>query len=85
MKISTLLSTAAVAAAGLCVPQFALAASDVSSTLTVQVAETTVVMFDDNKTFEIAKRGRGRGKVRVPGGSGCDDPGDIIEHPECRG
>ena len=23
-------------------------------------------------------------KPRVPGGSGCDDPGDIIEHPECR-
>ena len=32
------------------------------------------------------KRGRKRGgKVRVPGGSGCDDPGDILEHPECRG
>ena len=25
-----------------------------------------------------------RRKPRVPGGSGCDDPGDIIEHPECR-
>lgn len=43
-------------------------------------------------------RGRGRGsddgtmsgggksgstKVRVPGGSGCDSPRDILEHPEC--
>ena len=25
-----------------------------------------------------------RSKPRVPGGSGCDDPRDIIEHPECR-
>jgi len=25
------------------------------------------------------------GRPRVPGGSGCDDPHDIIEHPECRG
>ena len=26
-----------------------------------------------------------RGKKRIPGGSGCDDPRDIIEHPECAG
>ncbi len=25
-----------------------------------------------------------RRKPRVKGGSGCDDPRDIIEHPECR-
>ena len=25
-----------------------------------------------------------RRKPRVKGGSGCDDPGDVIEHPECR-
>jgi hypothetical protein len=25
-----------------------------------------------------------RRKPRIPGGSGCDDPRDIIEHPECR-
>lgn len=24
-----------------------------------------------------------RRKPRVPGGSGCDDPRDLIEHPEC--
>ena len=24
-----------------------------------------------------------RRRPRVPGGSGCDDPRDIIEHPEC--
>jgi hypothetical protein len=25
-----------------------------------------------------------RRKPRVKGGSGCDDPRDVIEHPECR-
>lgn len=25
-----------------------------------------------------------RKKKRVKGGSGCDDAGDVIEHPECR-
>ena len=29
--------------------------------------------------------GSGRKKPRIPGGSGCDDPGDLLEHPECRG
>lgn len=29
--------------------------------------------------------GSGRSKPRVPGGSGCDDAGDIAEHSECRG
>ena len=31
-----------------------------------------------------AGSGSGRDKPRIPGGSGCDDPGDILEHPECR-
>lgn len=25
-----------------------------------------------------------RSRPRVPGGSGCDTPRDIAEHPECR-
>lgn len=25
-----------------------------------------------------------RSKPRVPGGSGCDTPADIAQHPECR-
>ncbi len=25
-----------------------------------------------------------RRKPRIPGGSGCDDPGDVLEHPACR-
>lgn len=32
----------------------------------------------------VGAKGSGRGKPRVPGGSGCDDPEDLIEHPECR-
>jgi hypothetical protein len=27
--------------------------------------------------------GSGRGKPRAPGGSGCDDPGDVEEHASC--
>lgn len=27
----------------------------------------------------------GRDKPRIPGGSGCDDAGDIAEHAECQG
>ena len=29
--------------------------------------------------------GSGRDKPRIPGGSGCDDPGDVAEHAECGG
>jgi hypothetical protein len=35
----------------------------------------------DTAEEQIADR-RGR-RRRVPGGSGCDDPEDIAEHPEC--
>lgn len=31
----------------------------------------------------LAASGSGRKKVRTPGGSGCDDAGDVIEHPDC--
>ena len=30
------------------------------------------------------RSGSGRSRARIPGGSGCDDPGDVAEHPECR-
>ncbi len=29
--------------------------------------------------------GSGRSKPRVPGGSGCDDAGDVAEHSSCGG
>lgn len=39
----------------------------------------TGIVADDQGEFDK------RRKPRVPGGSGCDDPEDIIERPECRG
>ncbi|MGB5558442.1 MAG: hypothetical protein WBN04_10575 [Paracoccaceae bacterium] len=45
--------------------------------------DLTIGIDTAHDTFD--RRGRGgRSKPRVPGGSGCDDPRDIIEHPECR-
>lgn len=38
---------------------------------------------DDNSRG--TESGSGRKKPRVPGGSGCDDAGDIAEHAGCRG
>ena len=35
---------------------------------------------DDNS----AGSASGRKKPRIKGGSGCDDAGDVAEHPECR-
>jgi hypothetical protein len=35
-------------------------------------------LFDASMTDSIDRR-----RPRVPGGSGCDDPRDLIEHPEC--
>lgn len=37
---------------------------------------------DDDRSDD--RSNSGRDKPRIPGGSGCDDPGDILEHPECR-
>lgn len=36
--------------------------------------------------FKVAQIGADfdRRRPRVPGGSGCDSPRDLIEHPECR-
>jgi hypothetical protein len=39
---------------------------------------------DDNDD-DNSLSGSGRDKPRIPGGSGCDDPGDVAEHPECSG
>lgn len=43
---------------------------------------------DDSRSDRDDRRddrsGGGRSRPRVPGGSGCDDPQDVIEHPECR-
>lgn len=41
--------------------------------------DTGVGLFNGQGDFDK------RRKPRIPGGSGCDDPRDLIEHPECRG
>lgn len=39
----------------------------------------------DDRAGDDRRGGGGHGgRPRIPGGSGCDDPGDIVEHPECR-
>ena len=42
-------------------------------------------LIDTQSADTVAAKGSGRDKPRVPGGSGCDDPEDLIEHPECAG
>ncbi len=39
---------------------------------------------DDRGREDEDDSGSGRDKPRVPGGSGCDDPGDVEEHAECQ-
>lgn len=39
---------------------------------------------DDRRDDRGRDDSSGRDRPRVPGGSGCDDPGDRAEHPECR-
>lgn len=49
----------------------------------VNIGDATAAAISDSSTFSIlAAKGKGRGP-RSPGGSGCDDPRDLIEHPEC--
>ena len=141
MKLNTLLSSAALMVGLVLIPGSALAATnvflpDVFEAMSVIGADTVVPSEDG--TYQLARRGRGRGgdddrsdddddddrsgrggddrhsddddddrsgrdrdrsdrdrdrdrsggsgrRARVPGGSGCDDPGDILEHSECSG
>ena len=39
---------------------------------------------NDDSNDDSTESGSGRDKPRIPGGSGCDDLFDLIEHPECR-
>ncbi|MGA8515791.1 MAG: hypothetical protein WB821_13590 [Burkholderiaceae bacterium] len=56
-----------------------------STTPSIAVLGSTAVMPETAQTMpqslddQLARR-----KPRVKGGSGCDDPEDLIEHPECR-
>lgn len=58
-----------------------LAAAFAVSTLATLPASAKTDGFwnDAGSTVMVERR-----KPRVKGGSGCDDPGDILEHPECR-
>ena len=47
--------------------------------VTPAVAKTDGVWSHDSNSIVDKRR-----KVRVKGGSGCDDAHDVIEHPECR-
>jgi len=40
--------------------------------------------WDDSGNDGTDDSGSGRDEPRIPGGSGCDDPEDILEHPECQ-
>ena len=47
--------------------------------VTPAIAKTDGVWSHDSSSMIDKRR-----KPRVKGGSGCDDPEDIAEHPECR-
>jgi hypothetical protein len=55
----------------------AISAPVMAATPADGIYDATTIMVDG--TFDK------RRKPRIPGGSGCDDPRDLIEHPECRG
>lgn len=60
---------------------FTLAAVAMSFSAPVMAADASASVFsiEDMAGSSVEKR-----KKRVKGGSGCDDAGDVIEHPECR-
>jgi hypothetical protein len=57
-----------------------LAAACLAGTVSIASASTKADGLWSHDTNTIVDRRR----PRVPGGSGCDDPRDVIEHPECR-
>lgn len=61
---------------------FTLAAFALSFSAPVMAADQSQGVFsiEDMSGTTVEKRK----KKRVKGGSGCDDAGDVIEHPECR-
>ena len=58
-----------------------LAALALSAVAPAQALNFSTGLFDASMIDSVDRRGR---RPRVPGGSGCDSPRDIIEHPECR-
>ena len=80
MKLLISTATAALVAFTFAVPAQAFDAAVVTG------VSTAALVSVDAPQDAIDRRGRGgRSKTRIPGGSGCDDPEDILEHPECSG
>ena len=57
-----------------------IAATLLSAVAPAQALNLGSGLYDAAMLDSFDRRGR---RPRVPGGSGCDDPRDIIEHPEC--
>jgi hypothetical protein len=53
------------------------------STVSFASAPTNDILLEKITKSSTADMEAKRRKPRVPGGSGCDDPRDIAEHPEC--
>jgi hypothetical protein len=51
-----------------------------STPVSAATKASNIVAFEEALQGDFDKRK----KKRVKGGSGCDDAGDILEHPECR-
>lgn len=56
-----------------------IAGASLTSLAPVQAMTLSAGLFD----MILPQDSFDRRKPRVPGGSGCDDPRDLIEHPEC--
>jgi hypothetical protein len=61
-----------------------LTASAVAILFSLDVAAQAGVADDGISAIHQIGDSVDRRKPRVRGGSGCDDPRDLIEHPECR-
>ena len=79
MKLRTYICTA-VAVVGMSIPL----SSSSEIVLGGQTAHagkiSALLVLPDGTAAEFDRR-----RPRIPGGSGCDDPHDIVEHPECKG
>ena len=73
-KVSLALATV-MALGSFSTTSFAKEASSDSTRFLAKKATVTTLADEDMQA---------RRKPRVRGGSGCDDPEDLIEHPECR-
>ena len=60
--------------------QLALALSLMAAPVMAADLSQGVFSIEDMTGATVEKRK----KKRVKGGSGCDDAGDVLEHPECR-